>query len=669
MRTLASHFIVLIMVLLLRGHECDAQNAFYDIVALNKVVLKLRERLHITETELPSERLMEDRRVQTQLADFPMMSRFLQSPFEDQTENIRAIRPEIDSLYRLLTGADIATEDLPAEEVRKSISSQRDVGAQLASINLDLSGMGLREQVGAKGVPLSLESRLIYATADLIVDRFQEELSLSFFEHFRESLEDSILQRLLPNTRLFLTTTLDTPLNIPSLGQTWRAAFESDMMDLPVNLTTLCADRIPAEQKDLVLILTGAFDTYTKLRNGMHPAEILHAFALRHGPEDRGRFQNTIVFLDRISWNMLDANRNGWLTPDEMRILEDPPTMKYFIGYLYHLYRPDFDALKIRRSHIDAALPRLSGQLQEMIATTHAIENTIHMYKQRRADGKEFTPADYTGYVRGVFELIAFGYRLTRLSAEQSRWDSTFSNTYVPLSTQVLKSIEAGQQHEYGAVLANTLILLKKVDPSQTLFTQETTSKLLQYGSFMVDVLNAKTIDDTKNAIKAAALPAGSYSLKRKSTFTLGINAYGGMSIGSELLQSASGAFGDGKLHGGMFVPVGVEAAWATGSDWVSSFSVHLSFVDLGAVVNYRIGGERSEAVPNIGFAQVFSPGVFAIFGLGRELPFSFGIGSQYSPKLRSISRTGDVTLSDVNVLKFSAFLAVDIPLFHLVTR
>ncbi|MEZ4685505.1 MAG: hypothetical protein R3B47_05425 [Bacteroidia bacterium] len=93
-----------------------------------------------------------------------------------------------------------------------------------------------------------------------------------------------------------------------------------------------------------------------------------------------------------------------------------------------------------------------------------------------------------------------------------------------------------------------------------------------------------------------------------------------------------------------------------------SSGSVFVSFIDLGALVLFRID-EATEPLPeDVRFRQVFAPGLFYVHGF-RDIPISLLAGAQYSPQLRKF---GD---SPASALRFNLGLTVDIPMINFFTK
>lgn len=658
------------------------ESAFFDVVTLNRFLEKLRVNDEFDKSVSIEYLLMNSptlNRIQALPKDDPnhldsetyyCLIDFINHPFHPNTYalvNAKSIRDIYFKCFRSAFEDDI--EEVIDTEREKSKSLGRDDGPVTKfEILLKQSISSSSHPETASGVPLSIESRLIYATADIIAQRFQEELSLAFFNKFSTALEnDSFLGTLFPNTKEFLVTILSTPLSIPSLGQSWRAAYEEDLKKLPEHLRSYFEGQGTFKESDELRILVGALETIYDLKNGKHPSQIIRALAQKsEGRDERSKLQMVVAFLDRISRNLTTPDGNGWLRVEQLRTLEEKTSMKYFVGYLYQQDTELFHQMKIDSKQIATVLHSLQHQLQMFISLTSTIERKIELLRDSLRQGKSPTFGEYVSYARMVFDIIKFGYNLARLNGMPSKFDVTFKTIYVPLAEQTLQALETAERREYGATLVHVLGILSRID-KDAVIKPKARSALIKYGSFMADVVAAKTVEETKKALESVILPAGSYSVKRESSFTLGVNAYGGGTFGWEQVQNDDGTFGDRKNHVGLFAPVGIELAFGMKCGLMQSFSALISLLDLGSVVNFRLGN-KTESVPNIGFAQVFAPGLYGVLGLFEGVPLSIGFGAQFNPNLRDITKEGDVVRSDVNTFRASLFLAVDIPLFNLVT-
>lgn len=111
-------------------------------------------------------------------------------------------------------------------------------------------------------------------------------------------------------------------------------------------------------------------------------------------------------------------------------------------------------------------------------------------------------------------------------------------------------------------------------------------------------------------------------------------------------------------LRTAILLPLGVAiAAPVRTKAW--SLGVFLPFLDVGTLASARLGDDEAVSdAPEVGFAQVFAPGVFAVLGIGQTFPLSLGAGYQQVPKLRETS-AGARTAR-----RFAFFAGVDLPMF-----
>lgn len=189
----------------------------------------------------------------------------------------------------------------------------------------------------------------------------------------------------------------------------------------------------------------------------------------------------------------------------------------------------------------------------------------------------------------------------------------------------------------------------------------------------IVEVATAQSGKEVAATLEAAVAPLGSYRSKyQRDTITLG--AMLGASFGGEYLprqdveETRSGTLG-------VFAPVGLHLARPVGTK--SHLGLFFSVLDLGTLASFRFDNElkptsetkTAEAAtePNVSFEQVFSPGVFVVFGACKS-PFVFGGGISVAPALRDVtfvdSVGGATTTSESAALRGQIFAAVDVPLF-----
>ncbi|MFK5143357.1 hypothetical protein ACI4A9_28040, partial [Klebsiella pneumoniae] len=79
------------------------------------------------------------------------------------------------------------------------------------------------------------------------------------------------------------------------------------------------------------------------------------------------------------------------------------------------------------------------------------------------------------------------------------------------------------------------------------------TKSFVKYGTLISTVANAQSSEEVKQALNASVLPAGSYSIKRKTNWSFSINAY----VGAYWSYSNSAINKDSIPRLGLTAPVG----------------------------------------------------------------------------------------------------------------
>ena len=225
---------------------------------------------------------------------------------------------------------------------------------------------------------------------------------------------------------------------------------------------------------------------------------------------------------------------------------------------------------------------------------------------------------------------------------------------------------------------------LKKEMARQELRLRE----VFRYGAFLATVAEAENSDAIKEAISSIALPAGSYSIKRRALTNISLQAYPGVTGGGELARMND--VGTWAPNVGFTAPIGLSYSWGyrkkldpiryqddlrykkkvdrsirlSGDRFLngSSGSLFLPLVDLGAVVLFRLDGSTEPLPEDVGFQQIFSPGVVYTHGFAR-IPLSVMMGAQVSPRLRKF---GD---ERANAFRFNLGLTVDLPMINFFTK
>lgn len=558
-----------------------------------------------------------------------------------------------------------------------------------------VSGGGNFTGSSGSGISLPVEARIINAAADLIIDRLQQELALSFFNNFKDKLQnDTVLQSLLPRTYQYLIIFVDkSPLLIPSLGSAWKSAFEEDLKNLPenfvsyyINDSTLMKN---ADLKDCFRIVQRALETYTMIRSGKHPADIIHYFRLIVEKDLKNgaltELQQTLRLLDHLSQNLIGGDGN-WVSPNNLRILENDQTLTLFLRLLVHadiLQYPDnkYSVFYTRRKGsdpqstqnlltlIDNKRYEIRQLLDEFRLLTGAVETSIKKIRDKQDKSQTVQEEDYRSYVQTVFDAIKFGHKLYNLRDDikpNDKYQQLFANFLIPIGENTGELIQAVHNKDYGTVLTNFMTIITIIEKQKVGFIPEKTlTGLLRFSSFMMDIINAKDVDQTKQALNSAALPAGSYSLKRKSLFSANISAYPGLAYGWEKVKDSNGIYGNMSSFTGLSVPIGIDLTFGV---HCLSFSAVLGIADLGTLVSYRIDESNNiSTYPVISFRQIFAPSLGLQIGIGNT-PLTAGLFWQIAPQLREITAEGDVQQRERDSSRLFFSLGIDLNFFNFYT-
>lgn len=183
---------------------------------------------------------------------------------------------------------------------------------------------------------------------------------------------------------------------------------------------------------------------------------------------------------------------------------------------------------------------------------------------------------------------------------------------------------------------------------------------LVNIVNFVSTTAKAENSEDVKKALESYALPTGSYSLKRESSFNVSINSYPGLLVGYDSNANVKNGWATG-----ITAPVGIS---------ITPFSLKrvtffFPIIDVGAPLRFRLYNNQEETIkklPELSFKNILTPGAYVSFGLGKS-PFALNLGVQYGPEL-SIEGE-DLSIKDKSSWSFNCGFVVDIPLFTIYNK
>ncbi|MCH7525014.1 MAG: hypothetical protein IIC74_08400 [Bacteroidetes bacterium] len=551
-------------------------------------------------------------------------------------------------------------------------------------------------------------TNIVDGLAKFLVKRTKEELNVAFFRKFKDVLENyPEFETLFPKTHNFVSFIEEQ--NYASMLQVLKQAFEDDMKTLIGNIPELrnveckAKDTIRAKNRrkfgkcnDRVKEITrffkeeGGWTVWTmsifvdELISGKNAADALSSVfkdndLKKFDIDDTGNPKDSIpltynVFklLDLFSASLRSKEDNRiWVSSEDIKkeIIENDIQRTIYLGLLYQQSKmrkvrfpnenkkPIYfhDVLKkLKDSHDE-----LSNFLRELSESFTKIELSLCVLKKIRLENKTLDVRTVDNYLTGIDGLFeATSEFLEKISENDS--------TLVPILKDVKKLtniIEYGvdifnnlEEKNYGSLIFNVTILLDNYMGEKFKFKAE----LIKYGTFMATVAQAENSDQIAAAIEAAALPSGSSSIKRKSSFNVSLNAYVGLFGGSEKIVES----GEESFVTGLTSPVGVAVSWGRlDLGIIQGFTLFASIIDIGAITTYRFDDNNdAQDLPELSFENIIAPGIHGYINF-RNSPLSLGGGYQLGPSTREINGVNE------SIRRWHITLVVDIPLMNFFTK
>lgn len=552
---------------------------------------------------------------------------------------------------------------------------------------------------------------------DFLIKRAKSELNIAFFKRFKKEIEDpdyADLQLLFPNTYRLLkaidNNIYQYDLYLNNLRHTFQRDFEAIYENLPNVLKNHRGD-IEKLGKGYYHLAQLSVKGAKWNDKGYHGGELLRLITeeqqfikMEEEFENNAASEiepwvvtNGIWTVTMISESLRDTGENRyWLGEEDIKRLKNDKVLKLYLGLMYQLAQKEpYKNIKfpgdisIQAMLDDVANKWETGEktyielrdfIMKIVNRVKSVEASyLNLNRTRlrldtmvdlakREKRKLLFDAHYQAYVDliGLAKQALVVNSLPGLDAKLDLDKAEAILNYMEIGG----SISAGIAYkEYAAALSQATILLNTVLVKAD-NVDETIGKVLKYGSFMAALIDAKDPEEVEAVIEAAALPPGSYSVKRVSRFNVALNGYAGGFFGNEEIDNDGGS--DGINNVALTIPVGISMSFGNVcKKWDNPFSIGLSMplVDLGTIASYRLDGKDDmvEDVPSVRLKHIFSPGAFLEVGIAGT-PLTFGFGAQIGPRLRKIEEGADANQIGDTYLRYGLSLKVDIPLMNFYT-
>lgn len=350
--------------------------------------------------------------------------------------------------------------------------------------------------------------------AKFLVERFKEEMTINFFNRFKDKLNDpemAELKIMFPKTFETLNAIDKDVYQFALYMDMLRDAFEKDMRALPVNLFKL----LRSDQFQAVLdsdpmvknVLNIGVDIAEGIMNKEHPGEMIENMNMRHimafkNPD----LTSTMVFFKEMSQSFKSGEGdNYWLSADLVKDhIEDTTTLKLYLGLLYQNER--IECKNIQKQYGASVVynmmdtigyrnfEKFLSMFQSFINISASIESVVE--KMREDRGQEITYLDvydYYSYTIQILEECVVIYE--DVTEENAPRELTLSIYAAKTTGQIY--LDAGQRNYVSAVV-NSIALL------DTLFQPAFTAKYFEKNKLTVadtSLLNTKSYSGFKKQV------------------------------------------------------------------------------------------------------------------------------------------------------------------------
>jgi hypothetical protein len=554
---------------------------------------------------------------------------------------------------------------------------ERGVQGALTSIQLP--------NLASQLIPGSNITNFADGLAKFLVDRFKEEISASFFEKFKNDINDpkyADLKILFPETWKTLNV-IDKDIYKYSIYlNTLRQSFIKDFSNQYKNLQILLdqpkyRDYFKKENPELGSILNSALYFINEFTAGKHPGTVLAGFnsASKINLKDsviQTNIRNAIQTIQLFSENLRSvSDSNYWVPADSVvNLVMDSVTFRIFLGLIYQKSEPlEFRLEGNKHLKFKTILTKLSQNIDSLYEyenfivsfIDHSQEVDDYIKKLRSQKKSDIDPNDYYILFESSLDLLDYATSFIDLpyvnlgSKIETRTKNMSSNVLFITRTSGELYVDIRTKN-YSSAIVNTLSILDTLLSKR--ISGDLRKRIMKYGSFMASIAQAQNSDDVKSVIESVALPAGSYSIKQKTYLSLSVNGY--MGYGWD--------FHSNELYmKGIYAPLGLAfSRGAIGKKYGGgAFVAFISIIDIGGLTAFRLENETDTLKQNIKLQSIISPSVQILYEIPRT-PLNICFGWRMTP---SLFYSGHETFKTVeSVSAFNLSVLIDIPIFTIKT-
>ena len=507
----------------------------------------------------------------------------------------------------------------------------------------------LNKLVPAISSPMNFQSDAINGIATFMAGRFKQEvLQVTINQFFKHIKEDSftIVEGMFPKTFNYVKSMDSTNTYYSADLILLKETAQLDLNEVPKNIAIRAEIIFPGQPDYYYDIFKSSYEAYDYSKSGKSINLLFNTLAKKEGYKNV-QFKNLLITADIISKAMENEEDEEQVWIPLSKIL--PQNIDENIGdetlFFYGLL---FEQLKERIPALNNQdIGKTSKNLYSLFDFIVKL-NAVNIYaKEQNYHIK--TPEQAIIYIKDINEV----YTIFLKGVKENQLFSDFNLEKLDLEIPVkyINIIETFINKKYDKLIPLAL----------TEFREEIGKN--NYSRTLIALSQIAVIEnpsDMEAVLQYYALPIGSSSIKRHSTFNVSLNGYVGFTGGFEKAFGSNTQQTKGNI--GLAAPIGLSFTTLKGR-----WTAFVSIIDLGTIVNQRLGNDTTN-YGGLKFESFLAPGLGMYYNI-RNLPISFGMHYNRISNLRNIDfKDGIATTTETNVSvnRLNLSILVDIPFFNI---
>ena len=559
-----------------------------------------------------------------------------------------------------------------ANEIKKAyaIDSNSIISKEIASlIGASAQSSKLTINKLSSGLGNTEITSLADGFAKFLVTRVKKELSIAFFDRFKDAINDEKaidFHILFPETKGQLELIDEKVYELKPYLNGLRMSSIADFKTMPVHLPELLTEETllkkaletNIEAKYGVSIAFGLIKEIDQNENFGVALENLSQYKIPEvsSVEELDKYVEIIRLLSFALKSPAAKDDKYYISPADIdELINNEQLLKYFVGLtLAYTNLESIQPVNISKSIIEDVKAFYQNHTNDLIKVLKEYRKASDLFVESQKTEEKET------------KLILYFQAAEKILNSTK----TVSNVIFPSNPHIPKFIE---RIDLGVNIASSLytknyvstiggigklykMISEEHNSNDKKDLDKVISKITTYANFIAQISQTDDSEEISTIIEQYAAPVGSYRSKSLNKFTVAIDSYVGA------------GYRFGSNSGGLMIntPIGVSLGFSNGTGkW--SFTVMPTIFDIGPLVSYRFTND-DDAPAKIYFKEIISPGIFASIGFSKKCPIFLNLGYQRPALLTrvdAIENTYDLKPIDY----LSGSLSVNVPLMILYNK